>query len=278
MLKEIVGQRLSTEIAVKQFLDQVDLNKFPNMLPLTSSCLPNAGQSMQLQSSQYLQMAEAYTYLLRLQQQNLNPYAELNWNALADLSTYSGLQPCMFPSLSNLKADSSIAKPLPVKPLLSDTQKDAGFMLPNTITQQPARCAAAVVPALPVKQRMKIATPRRYAYKKIWTDSECILLLLCTRMLIYRELKTITRAFYQCIERKPGVCWGRAAEKKLKRMITFKNWKTCNKNKVLEEIDLQLKSFGASPKVSRDSKLFKVVHRIITKKSEPELQEDPQEE
>ena len=182
------------------------------------------------------------------------------------------MQPWMLTTVTGGKYCPVAPKPLPLKPHVGDVTKCAALGL-SCVNVTPVSLNSTSAGSPPLKQRVKVATPRRYAYKKIWTDAECILLLLCTRMLIYRELKTITRAFYQCIERKPGVCWGRAAEKKLKRMITFKNWKTCNKNKVLEEIDVQLKSFGASTKVSRDSKLFKVVHRIITKKSEPKFEE-----
>ena len=52
---------------------------------------------------------------------------------------------------------------------------------------------------------------------------EIIVLLQMTRLMICCELKSVAKALFECINRSPGESYGRAAEKKLKRMEIFKN-------------------------------------------------------
>ena len=77
-----------------------------------------------------------------------------------------------------------------------------------------------------------------------WTEEDVVLLLNCTKLLANFELKTISEALFHCIKRNPGKCHGRAAEKKLKRLGIFENWKTADKKSVVQKIDKKLEEFG----------------------------------
>lgn len=80
-----------------------------------------------------------------------------------------------------------------------------------------------------------------------WSSEEVIMLLQCTKLLINCELKCISRALFPFIRRSPGKCWGRAAEKKLKRMNIFGNWRQSNKGDVLKRINMKLRELGDPP-------------------------------
>lgn len=118
------------------------------------------------------------------------------------------------------------------------------FELPvGTKTTLPTpQSANAILKPIGRRKRSQVGRRRR---SNEWKKEEVILLLQCTKLLIHCELKTISQALFSCIKRSPGKCWGRAAEKKLKRMKIFVNWKTCNKEEVLESIDEHLRKLGA---------------------------------
>lgn len=78
-----------------------------------------------------------------------------------------------------------------------------------------------------------------------WTRAEIIILLQCTKLLIDCELKCVSQALYHFTSRKPGKCFGRAAEKKLKRLEVFENWRKSNKQAVVARIDLMLRHYEA---------------------------------
>ena len=84
-----------------------------------------------------------------------------------------------------------------------------------------------------------------------WSSDEVIMLLQCTKLLINCELKCISRALFPFIRRSPGKCWGRAAEKKLKRMNIFGNWRQSNKVDVLGRINKKLQELG-NPPISKE--------------------------
>lgn len=59
------------------------------------------------------------------------------------------------------------------------------------------------------------------------------------------------------IKRDPGKCFGRAAEKKLKRLNVFENWKTCDKNIVIDNIDKLLATLDRlSPDREKELEFF----------------------
>ena len=78
-----------------------------------------------------------------------------------------------------------------------------------------------------------------------WTRAEIVILLQCTKLLIDCELKCVSQALYHFTTRKPGKCYGRAAEKKLKRLEVFENWRKCNKDAVIARINLMLRHYDA---------------------------------
>mmetsp|Transcript_6396 Transcript_6396/g.7321 ORF Transcript_6396/g.7321 Transcript_6396/m.7321 type:complete len:280 (-) Transcript_6396:131-970(-) len=118
--------------------------------------------------------------------------------------------------------------------------------------------------AKPGRKRKLLKTPTKEKKSKIepadkgsnkrrrrcneWTPEDVVLLLNCTKILVNFELKTISEALFLCIKRNPGKCKGRAAEKKLKRLGIFENWKTADKNLVVTKIDKKLEEFGETGK------------------------------
>lgn len=78
-----------------------------------------------------------------------------------------------------------------------------------------------------------------------WTREEIVILLQCTKLLIDCELKCVSQALYHFTSRKPGKCFGRAAEKKLKRLEIFENWRKANKDTVIERVDMMLEHYEA---------------------------------
>mmetsp|Transcript_11153 Transcript_11153/g.13502 ORF Transcript_11153/g.13502 Transcript_11153/m.13502 type:complete len:357 (+) Transcript_11153:145-1215(+) len=71
-----------------------------------------------------------------------------------------------------------------------------------------------------------------------WTPESMKVLLFLAKHLVEFELKLISEAAFIVIDRKPKTAGEyRAAEKKLKRMKVFKNWKTKNIDEVIRNID-----------------------------------------
>lgn len=105
---------------------------------------------------------------------------------------------------------------------------------------------------------------RTKSEKKSWTREEIILLLQAAKLLLHRDLKTITKAIYACIDRKPGKCWGRGAEKKLKRILCFQNWRTADKTQISRVLNKRLKEYNAE-RISPDSQIYKVAKALTFK-------------
>lgn len=96
--------------------------------------------------------------------------------------------------------------------------------------------------------------------KNEWNDSEIITLLQITKVMIDCELKSVAKALFECIERSPGKSYGRAAEKKLKRMEIFENWKKCDRKKIIENIDKKLRAFGPHA-IDIDNRVFLIARK-----------------
>lgn len=119
------------------------------------------------------------------------------------------------------------------------------------------------------KRREKKAKEHKFkrrakSEKKSWTRDEIVLLLQAAKLLLHRDLKTITKAIYACIDRKPGKCWGRGAEKKLKRILCFQNWRTADKHQVSKLINKRLKEYDAEV-IPHNSKIYLVAKSLALK-------------
>ena len=78
--------------------------------------------------------------------------------------------------------------------------------------------------------------------KRAWSYNSTVLLLQCAKEMLHCELKEITRVVSTRLYKKHG---GSGAEKQLKRLIQFENWRQCDKTKIAEKIDLLLKVLKA---------------------------------
>lgn len=108
--------------------------------------------------------------------------------------------------------------------------------------------------------------PQRKKRKNEWNDDEIIALLQITKIMIDCELKSVAKALFECIKRSPGKSYGRAAEKKLKRMEIFENWKRCDNEKIITNINKKLIELGV-----KTEKVDKHVLFIATKYREAEM-------
>lgn len=143
--------------------------------------------------------------------------------------------------------------------------QDVNKSLKRSIYEVNGMSPQAAPPMQPVKKQKVYKFKRRAkSEKKSWTRNEIILLLQAAKLLLHRDLKTITKAIYACIDRKPGKCWGRGAEKKLKRILCFQNWRTADKVQVSKLIDKQLKEYQAE-EISPDSKIYQVAQSLTAK-------------
>lgn len=97
--------------------------------------------------------------------------------------------------------------------------------------------------------------------KRAWSHTSTVLLLQCAKEMLHCELKEITKVVSIRLCDKHS---GRAAEKKLKRLIGFENWRQCDKTKISEKIDEQLKRLRADSNLG-DKKLLKMAKRIRPK-------------
>ena len=156
------------------------------------------------------------------------------------------------------------------KPFYSDVfEKDALAKKGVTTTQKihdiPKRGKAVSVHKRREKKAKVYKFKRRAkSEKKSWTRDEIVLLLQAAKLLLHRDLKTITKAIYACIDRKPGKCWGRGAEKKLKRILCFQNWRTADKAQVSRLINKRLKEYDAEV-IPHDSKIYLVAKSLALK-------------
>ena len=106
-----------------------------------------------------------------------------------------------------------------------------------------------------ILQRRKLGVNKE---KRAWSYDSTVLLLQCAKEMLHCELKEITKVVSTRLYKKHG---GRAAEKKLKRLVQFDNWRQCDKSEVAERIDLLLKVLKADEEIV-DSKLLRLARKV----------------
>ena len=164
------------------------------------------------------------------------------------------LNSCQTDWVRDMKASSwNLMKPfngqvnnsLPEKALAVASDQD---FVQETNSANSTTCSGAL-------QRRKLGVNRE---KRAWSYESTVLLLQCAKEMLHCELKEITRVVSTRLYKRHG---GRAAEKKLKRLVQFDNWRQCDKSEVAERIDLLLKVLKADNNIV-DSKLLAMARKV----------------
>eukprot|EP00924_Labyrinthula_sp_SR-Ha-C_P007218 snap_masked-scaffold_8-processed-gene-12.31-mRNA-1 protein AED:1.00 eAED:1.00 QI:0/-1/0/0/-1/1/1/0/303 len=100
------------------------------------------------------------------------------------------------------------------------------------------------LPQLKKKKPRRVSKKNRKKRTNEWKDEEVVILLQLTKLMVGCELKTLAKALFSLIEREQGKSFGRAAEKKLRRMGIFENWKKTKKEIIVQNVDRHLKQLS----------------------------------